>query len=304
MRYGCEQCREEVAVRDGLSHLARARNAAHLEACTSCRSFADRWAATIESARASAPMLTEARKDALLDLISVWCDPPRRRTIPGWRAAAVVISAAALLLFALVRSRTEVASPKPVPGDAAREASPSVAAPAPLPAPASLRPEVPRSAVASGARRVQRTTAPAELEERPRTAPVPSTEIAPSRAGELPHPIDPGSLYADAERALAEGRPAEVARILEDLVDRAPDTPEAQTARLELGRLYAGALERPARAVAHLSAFVAREREPSARGAAKGILCPLLPAAERNRVCWPGVAALGGSSGLPPSRAP
>jgi hypothetical protein len=46
--------------------------------------------------------------------------------------------------------------------------------------------------------------------------------------------------------------------------------------------------------VDHLSAFVAREPEPSARAAARGLLCPLLPAGERSRTCWPGLAALGG----------
>ncbi|HET8539449.1 MAG TPA: hypothetical protein VFL83_06210 [Anaeromyxobacter sp.] len=303
MRYGCEQCREEVAVRDGLSHLARARLAAHLEACTSCRSFADRWATTLEHARASAPTLGEATKDGILDLVCARCEPARGERIPRWRAAAVVVVPVALLLFAIVHSRTEVTGPPTVPVNAVRDGSASVAPPAPLPVGAPSTAAAPRSA-ASAAPRVQRTRAPAQLEERPRAAPVPPVEIAPPRTGVLPHRIDPGSLYADAERALAEGRAAEAARILEDLVGRAPEAPEAQTARLELGRLYAGALGRPARAVAHVSAFVAREREPSARRAAKGLLCPLLPAAERNRVCWPGVAALGGSSGSPPSRAP
>jgi len=45
--------------------------------------------------------------------------------------------------------------------------------------------------------------------------------------------------------------------------------------------------------VVFLSDFVARETEPSARGAAKALLCRLLPAAERDRVCWPDLAALG-----------
>jgi hypothetical protein len=117
--------------------------------------------------------------------------------------------------------------------------------------------------------------------------------MAASQAADIPHPFDSGSLYVDAERALSEGRPARAALLLEELIDRAPDEPEAQIARLELGRLYAGALQRPARAVAHLSAFVAREPEPSARMAAKGLMCRVLPAAERRLVCWPGLAALG-----------
>jgi hypothetical protein len=117
----------------------------------------------------------------------------------------------------------------------------------------------------------------------------------PTVNGEPPGPSVAGDIYLEAERALAGGRPAAAARILEDLIERLPETPEAQSARLELGRLYAGPLGQPAHAVVHLSAFVEIERDPSARGAAKGLLCSLVPAAERDRICWRSLA-LGGDA--------
>jgi hypothetical protein len=290
MRYACERCREEVALRDELSHLERARLAAHLEACTACRSFADRWAVTIECARASVPMLTLARKDAILNLIGIRCEPPRKHGSPRRRAAAFVALAAGLVLFALVRPGSEeVAGPVHLPRETARLPA---AAPAALPAAATASAETPRPAVAGAARREPRPTPRAEPRER-KSALAPPAEIAPPRARDLPLALDAGTLYAEAERAMEEGRPAETARLLEELVIRRPDTPEAQTARLELGMLYAGDLDEPARAVDHLSAFVAREREPSARGAARALLCQLVPVIEGTRVCWPGVAALG-----------
>jgi hypothetical protein len=317
MRYTCQQCREEVSVRpsDELSHLARARLAAHLDACSSCRSYALRYAATIDATRAWTPVLTEATKDAILDRLCPRREPVPSRPVPRWRAAAVWLGpAVALAAFALVRWGTEIARP-PVAGDAAREDAPPLAlsaAPAgqaraapqaqigpacgeelsPL-AGATARTEGRGPVTAIGSRRVRRAVAPAAPAGPAPAPPAPSAEIAPLPVGDTPHSFRAESMYADAERALAEEHPAGAARILEELIERFPDTAGAQEARIELGRLYAGPLGHPSRAVIHLSAFVAGEQEPSARGAAKGLLCRLLSPAERNRVCWPGLVAFG-----------
>jgi len=301
MRYSCEQCREEVSVRErgDLSHLERARLAAHLDACPSCRSWSHRYAATIEAASAWAPGLTAQGREAILDRICARCGPPPPRPAPLWRAAApwlpAAVSVAALVLaVALVLPESEIARRRTAAGDARSAGIPPPAPPARREGP----PEEPGAGIArengateagSRARAGRRSVATP-----PRAArPAPGAGAAAAPPGEVAPSPRPPSLYEEAERALADDRPEAAARLLEELIERAPGSEDAQAARLELGRLYAGPLGDPARAVFHLSRFVAREPEPSARGAARGLLCRLLPAGERTRVCWPGLAALG-----------
>jgi len=325
MRYDCEQCRSEVPARHGdeLSHLAAARLAAHLAGCASCRAYAARYATAIEAARAWRPALTAARKEAILDRVSARGEPVRGRGGQRWFVAAVSLPTAAALvvlafvLFVVARPGPEVATtPPPVALDAPREglgarathdpragagagAAHSQTSPAPADriAPSTAepiaRPAERRPAVVHGARRAARPVEGVAREGARSPLPAPAAEAAPSPAPDAPAPSSATSLYAEAERALAEARPAGAARILEELIERAPDSAEAQAARLELGRLYAAALGHPARAVVHLTAFVTREREPGARGAARRLLCRLLPAAERDGSCWPGLAAAG-----------
>ncbi|HEY6098011.1 MAG TPA: hypothetical protein VIW03_01185, partial [Anaeromyxobacter sp.] len=112
MRYGCQQCREEASLREesSLSHLARTRLAAHLAACSSCRSYA----ATLESARAWTPVLSAAARESILDRVWARREPARRQQAPRWRAARVWLSAASVLVsLALVRTGMEIAKAPP-----------------------------------------------------------------------------------------------------------------------------------------------------------------------------------------------
>ena len=129
MRYGCPQCRDEVPTRADELSLARARRAAHLDACPSCRAFASSYAAAIELARAWPPAPTEATKEAILDRVGARTEPPRRRAAPRGLLATLSVAgvAAALLVLALARSGREP-TPPPAGGKASREGAAPLAA--------------------------------------------------------------------------------------------------------------------------------------------------------------------------------
>lgn len=334
MRYGCAQCREELTLGPKeLSHLARARLAAHLGGCDACRAHAARWSEAMGAARAWVPAPAAAERDAILDRICARREPARPASVPARRGfAAGLLAAGALVGLVLARVGGETvrapnasssASSSAARSSAARADAPPAVAPGPR-----VKAEVPPQAgdtppdqVRAGPAVVRTAPEPPDDRARPDTAvkrrvrraapaaaragggSTPSAPVAaPVAAARPPSPAPAApperprrasaaeQLYLQAEGALEQGRPAAAARILEELVEAAPDAPEAQAARLELGRLYAGPLGFPSRAVVHLSAFVAGEREPSARTAARVLLCRLVAPAERERICWPGLA--------------
>ena len=73
----------------------------------------------------------------------------------------------------------------------------------------------------------------------------------------------PADLYLEAERQMEKGAFRDAARSLERLIDTRPDSGQADTARLELARIYTKHLHRVERAVFHLEAYLARH--PSGR---------------------------------------
>jgi len=123
------------------------------------------------------------------------------------------------------------------------------------------------------------------------TAPAAPAHVASAAALPPAAPAAPAALarapaaapsYAEAEAALAARGPAAAAALLERLVAARPDSSDADTARLELGRLYAGPLARPADARRNLEAFLARSPGGAGAAAARALLCRVDP---RNAAC-------------------
>ena len=102
-----------------------------------------------------------------------------------------------------------------------------------------------------------------------------SVHVAPRPPAPTPDPPTaapaPEDLYSEAEADLAAGHPAAAAARLEALLGRG-DGPHT-TAHLELARLYADVLGRPADSVRHLRALLAADVEPVTAAMAHALLC-------------------------------
>lgn len=85
----------------------------------------------------------------------------------------------------------------------------------------------------------------------------------------------PQDLYLEAERQMEKGAFQEAARSLERLIDSRPDSGRADTARLELARIYTRHLHRADRAVFHLEAYLARHPSGGESKLVKKRLCGL-----------------------------
>jgi hypothetical protein len=108
----------------------------------------------------------------------------------------------------------------------------------------------------------------------------------PMRAGS-PEVVAPGNSAADedvyriAEREMALGRSQAAADLLETFVAAAPGDPRADTARLDLARLYTGPLARPEEARRHLEAYLAAHPEAAEREVVRELLARL-PQSDRS----------------------
>ncbi len=71
-------------------------------------------------------------------------------------------------------------------------------------------------------------------------------------------PMNVRDLYGLAEKELSRGNRPKAARLLEELIAKAPNSAPADTARLDLARLYFGPLGRPEQARGHLNAYLKR----------------------------------------------
>ncbi len=87
-------------------------------------------------------------------------------------------------------------------------------------------------------------------------------------------------LFADAERQMSKGKYGEAAGLLEKLVARDGASERADTARLDLARLYIDKLHRPRRAVFHLNAYLKRRPNDASAPLLRKKMCDLSIAEE------------------------
>ena len=78
--------------------------------------------------------------------------------------------------------------------------------------------------------------------------------------GDLPVKERLSDLYDTAEAHMERGAYGAAAKALERLIRKVPRSTRADTARLELARIYTTQLDRPERAVFHLQAYLERHR--------------------------------------------
>ncbi len=102
-----------------------------------------------------------------------------------------------------------------------------------------------------------------------------TTDSEPRRAPSPDHPREVVDLYRQAEAHMASKDFAKAAKLLERIIALAPVSARADTARLDLARIYTRSLDRPERAEKHLKAYLARHPKAPNAPMIKRQLCEL-----------------------------